>query len=361
MAWLCAVFAQISPLVPTMPSARSPRSRAPSPPTRRAAPPTRTPPATGGPVADRAWTVPDELDGRPLDGVVRTLAGVSWSEARKMIETGKIQVEGAAWTGTERAVKAGLRLSLHLRAPRPRTAEVQNLGADLLIYVDQSVVVVRKPAGIATVPFEGDDERETGPTLDALVREVLSRRDRLRGRAPLGVVQRLDKATSGVLVFARTFTAKKHLAQQLRVHSMHRRYLAIAHGDVPKRTHTSYLVQDRGDRLRGSAPSGKREGQVAVTHVEPIERLAGATLIGCRLETGRTHQIRIHLAESGHPLVGENVYIRDYRGPIIAAPRLMLHAAELGFLHPTDDRPMRFEEPPPEDFARVLARLRLPA
>lgn len=357
---LCAVFAQISPHLTIMSKPRSPRSRPPAAPAPRL-PSAPSAPARTGPTADRAWTIPDELDGRPLDGVVRTLAGVSWSEARAMIETGKIQVEGVTWTKTDRPVKAGLRVSLHLRAPRPKTAEVQSLGADLVIYVDASVVVVRKPAGIATVPFEGDDERETGPTLDALVREVLARRDRLRGRAPLGVVQRLDKATSGVLVFARTFTAKKHLAQQLRVHSMHRRYLAIAHGDVPKRTHQSYLVQDRGDRLRGSAPGNKREGQLAVTHVEPVERLAGATLVGCRLETGRTHQIRIHLAESGHPLLGENVYIRDYRGPVLPAPRLMLHAAELGFLHPTDDRPMRFDEPPPEDFLRVLARLRAPA
>jgi 23S rRNA pseudouridine1911/1915/1917 synthase len=195
-------------------------------------------------------------------------------------------------------------------------------------------------------------------TLDALVREVLARRDRVRGRAPLGVVQRLDKATSGILVFARNFAAKKHLAQQLRFHTMERRYLAIAHGDVAPGTFRSYLVEDRGDRMRGSASQGRREGQLAVTHVERLERLAGATLVGCRLETGRTHQIRIHLAERGHPLVGEAVYIRDFKGTLIPAPRLMLHAAELGFEHPTDGRRMRFETPPPADFEQTLARLR---
>jgi 23S rRNA pseudouridine1911/1915/1917 synthase len=95
-----------------------------------------------------------------------------------------------------------------------------------------------------------------------------------------------------------------------------------------------------------------------VTHIEPLERLREATLIRCRLETGRTHQIRIHLAESGHPLVGETVYIRDFRGTPIPAPRLMLHAAELGFEHPDDGRPMLFTEPPPADFEETLARLR---
>jgi 23S rRNA pseudouridine1911/1915/1917 synthase len=228
-----------------------------------------------------------------------------------------------------------------------------------LIYVDPSVVVVRKPAGISTVPFEGDADAEEGSTLDAIVRELLAKRDRLRGRAPLGVVQRLDKMTSGVLVFARTFAAKKHLGQQLRFHSMHRRYLAIAHGEVKERSFQSYLVADRGDRLRGSAPAGRKEGQLAITHVSPVERLDGATLVSCRLETGRTHQIRIHLADSGHPLLGETVYVRDYAGPVLPAPRLMLHAAELGFLHPNDDRPMRFEAPPPADFQRVLERLRI--
>ena len=93
------------------------------------------------------------------------------------------------------------------------------------------------------------------------------------------------------------------------------------------------------------------------THVERLGRLAGATLVACRLETGRTHQIRIHLAEQGHPLVGETVYVRDFEAAPIPAPRLMLHAAELGFEHPSDGRPMRFEAPPPPDFEETLARL----
>ena len=102
----------------------------------------------------------------------------------------------------------------------------------------------------------------------------------------------------------------------------------------------------------------RRDGQLAVTHVEPVERLQGATLVACRLETGRTHQIRIHLAESGHPLVGERVYVRDFSGAMIPAARPMLHAAELGFDHPVDDRPMRFSDPVPKDFEETLKRLR---
>ena len=315
--------------------------------------------------------VTPEAAGRPLDGAIRALTGVPWSMARSLIETGKVKLSGALATSARRRVTAGEIIEIDPRAPKPKTARLQALGDDLIAYVDASVVVVRKPAGISTVPYEGEDadpEDAEEETLDALVRDLLSRRakqdrrDRSIGRAPLGVVQRLDKVTSGLLVFARNFAAKKHLSQQLRKREMHRRYLAIAHGDVRKATHRSLIVPDRGDGLRGSvdrirgrAPS---EDDLAITHVEPVESLRGATLIRCRLETGRTHQIRVHLSESGHPLVGEHVYIRNYRGTLIAAPRLMLHAAELGFIHPATEREMRFEMDPPPDFQKLLETLR---
>ena len=318
---------------------------------------------------DQTWRVPPELHARPLDGVLRTLTGGSWSEARRQIGTGKVTIGGEVITHATRKVRVGDCIELRLRAPRPHVARAQALEA-ILVYVDPSVVVVRKPAGISTVPYGDEEPEEQAGTLDAVVRDVLARRDAIRGRAPLGVVQRLDKATSGLIVFARTFAAKKHLAAQLRQHTMHRLYVAIVHGDMPAATLRSRLIADRGDGLRGSlegpftyaARAGKRdrdhEGQLAVTHIAPREHLDGATLVACRLETGRTHQIRIHLSEASHPLVGEKVYCRGFHGVMIPAPRLMLHAAELGFDHPTDGRPMRFEEPPPPDFEETLTRLR---
>ena len=325
------------------------------------------PAAGGGPVAG-TWVVPEDLAGRPLDGALRALTGVPWSVARSMIETGKVKVSGAPARSERRRVTAGEVIEIDPRAPKPKTARLRALGDDLIAYADASVVVVRKPAGISTVPFDGGDDEEE--TLDAIVRDVLAHRarregrERAIGRTPLGVVQRLDKVTSGLIVFARTVAAKKHLAQQLRQRSMFRRYVAIAHGDVKSATYRSLLVPDRGDGLRGSSDErgGRAPGQedLAVTHVERIEALEGATLIACRLETGRTHQIRIHLAEAGHPLVGEHVYVRDYRGPKIAAPRVMLHAAELGFEHPAHGRPMSFRMDPPEDFQKMLESLRPP-
>lgn len=321
-----------------------------------------------GPVEGR-WVVPEALAGRPLDGALRALTGAPWSAARAMIETGKVKVSGAIAGSARRRVSAGEVIEVDPRAPKPRTTRLRALGEDLIAYVDASVVVVRKPAGVSTVPFDGEDEEDT---LDAMVRDVLSHQSRKEGRAhgghrtigrtPLGVVQRLDKVTSGLIVFARTVAAKKHLAQQLRLRTMHRRYLAIAHGDVRSATLRSLLVDDRGDGLRGSADKlrgrAPSKEDLAVTHVERLEALEGATLIACRLETGRTHQIRIHLAEAGHPLVGEHVYVREHKGPTIAAPRVMLHAAELGFDHPANERPMSFRMKPPEDFLQVLESLR---
>jgi len=158
-------------------------------------------------------------------------------------------------------------------------------------------------------------------------------------------------------VFARTVAAKVALKNQFRFHSVGRRYVAIAHGDVTGGVIRSRLVQDRGDGRRGSTEN-EELGREAVTHVKWLETLRGASLLECRLETGRTHQIRIHLSERGHPLVGERVYSKNYRGELIPAPRLMLHARELSFDHPTTAERLSFETAMPEDMQSVLATLR---
>jgi 23S rRNA pseudouridine1911/1915/1917 synthase len=309
--------------------------------------------------------VPGELAGRPLDGIVRALFGATWGDARKWIRSGKVDVDGQTVLDHERPVRAGVKVVLTMSArrrdPRRTTGGGLELDDAAILHVDTHIVVVNKPAGISTIPF---DEKEKG-TLDEAVRAWLSKRMKRgeRGARPsLGVVHRLDKETSGVLVFTRTWLAKQSLTQQFRAHTVHRRYLAIAHGVVMAQTYRSQLLADRGDGLRGSVrPSmkGRREeGQLAITHVEAVEALEGATLVSCRLETGRTHQIRVHLSEAGHPVVGERVYIRGFPGDVIPAPRLMLHAAELGFVHPATNAEVRFDRPPPADFEETLARLR---
>jgi 23S rRNA pseudouridine1911/1915/1917 synthase len=288
----------------------------------------------------------------PLDRALRAAhAGSSWNDVRRLVRTGKVSVDGAVVVDPSAIVQKGATVSIRMAAPR--RAGPAGVSRDMLVHVDSHVVVVRKPAGIATVPYE--DERDT---LDRLVQGLLRKAARPgTSIAPLGVVQRLDKETSGLIVFARTTAAKRGLQQQLRQHTVHRRYVALAHGAVESGVIRSRLVQDRGDGRRGSTERADL-GRESVTHVRVVERFARASLIECRLETGRTHQIRIHLSEEGHPLVGERVYNRGYSGTLLLAPRILLHAAELGLEHPISGAALRFEQPIPDDMAAVVTRER---
>jgi 23S rRNA pseudouridine1911/1915/1917 synthase len=299
--------------------------------------------------------VPTELEG-PVDRAVRGLFGTSWGKARSWIEGGKVRVAGALVTEATTRVRAGVEIAVDQAARKPRAGELED--GDV-VHADSQVVVVVKPSGLNTIPF---DETEVD-ALDARVRSWLERRRMVpRGSRPtLGIVHRIDRETSGLVVFTRTWLAKQSLTTQFRQHTVHRRYLAIAHGDVPDSTRRTFLMEDRGDGLRGSArgrpPSDARE---AITHISRVEPLVGATLVACKLETGRTHQIRIHLSESGNPIVGERVYIRGFRGAIIEAPRLMLHAAELGFVHPATESQVQWEQPVPPEMRAVLDSLKRP-
>jgi 23S rRNA pseudouridine1911/1915/1917 synthase len=175
-------------------------------------------------------------------------------------------------------------------------------------------------------------------------------------------VHRLDRDTSGVMVFARTPEAETHLVQQFKKHSIERRYHAIVYGQVTQESIESRIVRDRGDGLRGSTEI-PGEGDRAVTHIKPLEVLGKYSLIECRLETGRTHQIRIHLSEDGHTLCGETTYVRDRKtGKKIidksGAPRLALHAQHLAFDHPLSKHRISFDAPLPRDLQAFLDRLR---
>ncbi len=284
-------------------------------------------------------------------------------------------------------------------------------------YVDAHVVVVEKPAGMTTLRHReerqwADHRKQRQPPLDEALARGLAKRaaggsdgggradkgraDKGRadkGRAaggmigasePLGrvarsgrsgradaerrpivvpvrPVHRLDRETSGLMVFARTVPAERRLVQQFRRHSIHRAYVAIAHGNVAAATIVSRLVRDRGDGRRGSTKLPD-VGQRSVTHVRPLERLGDYTLVACRLETGRTHQIRIHLAESGHFLCGDKVYCQPLFQKTLEdrshAPRCALHATELGFTHPITGQQLRFVMPLPADLQQLLDKLR---
>ena len=289
--------------------------------------------------------------------VVREQAHVSWSKARALCEQGRVRMNGERCLDPSRRVPEGASVVVDANAPRIDSGP---LARSAIVHVDRDVVVVDKPAGMLTVA----DEAGNRETLADYTRTLLRRVRDAGADGPLGVVHRLDRDTSGVMVFTRTADAKRKLAAQFHAHTVERVYHAIANGEVRATKAESDLVLDRGDGLRGSAGSYRRRGAVppearhAITYLNPVEKLQGATLVECRLETGRQHQIRIHLSELGHPVVGERVYIRDYRGAQVEAPRVMLHALRLAFVHPRTGKSVAFERDPPPDFAALVEALR---
>jgi 23S rRNA pseudouridine1911/1915/1917 synthase len=293
-----------------------------------------------------AWTV--DRPGLTVAAFVKAQAGVAWSVAKRHVTSGKVFVDGERVTEVDHRLAVGQQVELKMAAPRPRDPEREGV----LVFDDAHIVVIDKPAGINSVPYE---ERETGTAMD-LIRGAWRRMGKPATSIPLHVVHRIDRATSGLLAFAKTKRAELGLAAQLRAHTMERTYICVAHGVVTPGRIESNLVADRGDGLRGST-SHANQGKRAVTHVTVRQALRDATLCEIKLETGKTHQIRIHLAESGHPLVGETVYIRDYGGQLIASPRMLLHAATLGFEHPVTGEHVSLTSALPADFTSVVDTL----
>src|SRR5947207_4850290 len=286
--------------------------------------------------------VPADQAGLTLAAVLRRhLPGQSWSEVRRLIETRRAKVNGELCLDPARRLKEGETVELLPRpSPRPKQHD-----AIVLRHLDEHVVVVEKPSGMNTVRHPSERawtarRKALSPTLQDLVPQLIVREEGRIRKGPLPrlrIVQRLDKETSGLVVFARTVAAEIDLGRQFRRHTVIRRYLALVAGYVTPQRIATQLVRDRGDGRRGSTTLAG-VGKEAITHVEVAERLPDYTLLSCRLETGRTHQIRIHLAEAGHPVCGDKVYVKRASGEVFddksGAPRLALHATELGFEHP---------------------------
>jgi len=268
--------------------------------------------------------------GLRLDQIVpKHVAGLSRRKARAVIDLGGVFVDRARVKVAGRPVRAGQRIEVNLGGAIERTEPPP---APELVFVDDHVIVAAKPAGLVTAPTP---ESDRGDLLDQLAQQF--------GEVYLD--HRLDLPTSGLLVFARTREANKRLGDAFVRHDIDREYRAVAIGALAPQT-VDRPVQ------------GKR----AVTTFRVLEPLAGATLVAAQLETGRTHQIRLHLAGLGHPVAGD----RQHGGELARtftprAPRLALHAAVLGFTHPATGERVRFERELPDELARWIARLRAPA
>ena len=290
----------------------------------------------------------------------------SWADVRKMIEGRRVKVGDSICTDSARRLTEGELVAL-LNQPvhQPRTHTADGL---VIRHVDDHVVVVEKPAGINTVrhPSElewSEQRRELVPTLQDVTQWAVAKRLNRQARTlpPLRIVHRLDKETSGLIAFARSPLGERVLGMQFRKHTVVRRYLTVVSGYLSSQTIRSFLVRDRGDGRRGSTKLANT-GKEAVTHVTVEERLKGYTLLSCRLETGRTHQIRIHLSEAGHPVCGDKVYCRKPNGEdvpdVSGAPRLALHATEFGFEHPATGEHLHWTMPLPTDMQKLIERWR---
>jgi len=284
-------------------------------------------------------------DGSRLDIVVASRSGLSRAAVQRMIAAGTAQVGGRR-AAKHHVVRRGERIAyVAPAAPSPLESETVPYR---LVYEDDAVLVVDKPAGVVVHPAPG---HEHGTLVQGLLDRGIAGGHELRP----GVVHRLDKDTSGLLIVARTPVAHRRLVEALARREIRRRYLALACGDVPHDEGEIDVPIGRHlrDRKRMSVHSGRP--RPAVTRFTVRDRLPGYTLLDVTLETGRTHQIRVHLAALGHPVAGDVTY--GLRRRPEGLPRQFLHASGLAFRHPMSGEEMAFESPPPDDLRRFLAAL----
>lgn len=291
----------------------------------------------------------------------RWLPGTSWSQVRRTILGRHVSVNHVLCLDEARRLTLGEVVVVASRPfpPPPSDKDVR------VHFADQHVIVVEKPSGMISVrpPQERQwsrQRRDLQPTLDELLERRFPESSRSRGKERLYPMHRIDRDTSGLLVFARSPVAHDELVRQFAAHSVTRVYYALVRGRVEPQTIRSVLVRDRGDGRRGGA-TDSTDGKHAVTHIAVRRLIGNYSELECRLETGRTNQIRIHLAELGSPICGDV----KYRGPLgitpipdeTRSPRLALHAAQLGFLHPQTRELIHIEVPWPVDMAGYLERL----
>jgi 23S rRNA pseudouridine1911/1915/1917 synthase len=313
---------------------------------------------TANPVPSSLLTfkAPGEYAGMRLDQVLaKLLPEYSRSRLQDWIAHEQVKINGAATT-IKQKVWGGETIEV---MPQSNPSEQPHLAEDIaldVVFEDDSLIIINKPAGLVVHPGSGNWE---GTLLNALLHHA----PQLAEIPRAGIVHRLDKDTSGLLVVAKTLTAQTSLVRQLQARSVKREYLALAYGEVERNgTVNAALGRHPTQRTKMAIVD---DGKPAVTHYSVAERFPGCTLLCCKLETGRTHQIRVHLASIRHPLVGDSTYIKgaqkcapQLRALLGAFSRQALHAAQLGLEHPVTGEWMEWQAPLPEDMAQLLVQIR---
>ena len=305
------------------------------------------------------FNITEETKGTRLDLVLSAgLEDYSRSFIQKLFEKGRISVNGEVCTSKKYKCAEGDHVVIEIPEPERLAVEAEDIPIDI-VYEDEDLLVVDKPAGMVVHPAPGN---YSGTLVNALMHHCGDQLSSINGVIRPGIVHRIDKDTSGLLMVAKTDKAHASLARQLEEHSITRKYKAIVYNNikVEEGTVDAAIGRDPGNRLRNAViregASGFENARRAVTHYKVLERFGRFTLIEAQLETGRTHQIRVHMAYIKHPLLGDELYgpSKNKEG----ADRQMLHAGLLGFTHPVTGAYMEFESPLPDDFVKVLSRLR---
>jgi len=302
------------------------------------------------------WVVSADEDGQRLDLFLRDRdIEPTRSQLKQFIEDGLVTVDGAVTIRPSKKLKAGQFVMLIIPPPKPLNAAAEEMALDIR-YEDGEVIVLNKPRGLVVHPAPG---HPGGTLVNGLVHRFA-----ICAGAPLrpGLVHRLDRDTSGLMVVARTEQALRHLVLQFQEHSVDRRYVALVAGTPPSRLEIDTFHGRRpNDRIRftSKVSAGKR----ARSTVETLETFAGAALIRVTLHTGRTHQVRVHCFDSGFPVLGDPLYPPRHMSPGLRDIHEFLngqalHAELLGFTHPITGQRLHFEAPPPEAFQEALARIR---
>jgi 23S rRNA pseudouridine1911/1915/1917 synthase len=306
-------------------------------------------------------SIPQDMADWRLDRALAALVPtLSRERIKALISSGQVAGEASLARDPSAKAKAGLTFTLTVPAPRAAHNEAQDIPLEI-IFEDDHLLLVDKPTGLVVHPAAGNFD---GTLVNALLHHCAGRLSGIGGVARPGIVHRIDKDTSGLLVVAKTDRAHEGLAAQFARHSIDRRYIAVVSGlpKTSKGTIDAALARSPQNRKKIAIVAADR-GKRAVTHWTLVEPLKQAALIECRLETGRTHQIRVHMGSINHPLVGDPVYGRPREAHKAILKQLnftrqALHAGFLGFNHPISGEVLNFQSPIPSDIQQLLSALR---
>lgn len=298
------------------------------------------------------FTVLPEAEGQRLDRFLTDRCeGITRSALQNLIEEGAALCNGSP-VPKRYKIRAGDAVSITIPDPRPLDAQPQDIPLDI-VYEDDSLIVVNKPKGMVVHPAPGNPD---GTLVNALLYHCAGQLSGIGGAIRPGIVHRIDKDTSGLLVVAKNDEAHQALSEQMSVHSIHRVYHAVVYGNLKEDSGFVEAPIGRDPRDRKKMAVTDNHSRYAYTGWQVLERFGNFTYIACRLKTGRTHQIRVHMASIGHPLAGDAVY--GPKNVIRALNGQCLHAKELGFVHPVTGEYMQFDSPLPAYFNDYLTKLR---